>query len=112
LATAEPPRWRGGAAVTVVVAAPGYPQHPRIGDAVRGVDAAEALDGVHVVHAGTERRAGGLISAGGRVLSVVGVGLDVAAARARAYAGVERINLTGSHHRTDVAAPHPADPLR
>ena len=112
LATAEPPRWRGGAAVTVVVAAPGYPHHPRTGDVVHGVDAAEALDGVHVVHAGTERRAGGLVSAGGRVLSVVGVGRDVAAARARAYAGVERINLTGSHHRTDIAAPRPAGPLR
>ena len=112
LATAEPPRWRDAAAVTVVVAAPGYPHHPRTGDAVHGVDAAEALDGVHVVHAGTARRAGGLVSAGGRVLSVVGRGRDVADARARAYAGVERISLTGSHHRTDIAAPRPAGPLR
>ncbi|NLI18992.1 MAG: phosphoribosylamine--glycine ligase, partial [Actinomycetales bacterium] len=65
---------------------------------------AEALEGVHVIHAGTRRTGDGLVSAGGRVLCVVGEGDDVAAARARAYAGVAEISLAGSHHRSDIAA--------
>ncbi len=101
---AEPLRWRDGAAVVVVVAAAGYPASPRTGDAVSGVDAAEELAGVHVVHAGTRSEGSGPVSAGGRVLGVVGVGADVADARTRAYAGISRIELDGSHHRTDIAA--------
>ncbi len=100
--------WRDDAAVTVVVAAHGYPGTVRAGDEIEGTAQAEEVPGVHVLHAGTTRTADGtLVSAGGRVLSVVGVGADIAAARATAYAGVERITLRGSHHRSDIAARMP-----
>ncbi|HQY33637.1 MAG TPA: phosphoribosylamine--glycine ligase [Actinotalea sp.] len=104
----SPLRWRDDAAVTVVVAAHGYPAGVRAGDPIEGVADAEQVPGVHVLHAGTAAAADGtLVSAGGRVLSVVGVGADVETARAVAYAGVERISLRGSHHRGDIAARMP-----
>ncbi|MHA0289168.1 phosphoribosylamine--glycine ligase [Mycobacterium sp. C3-094] len=97
LAAAPAPRWRDGAAVTVVVAAENYPGRPRVGDVITGADA----DGV--LHAGTARRDdGALVSSGGRVLSVVGTGADLAAARASAYATIDAIRLPGSHFRTDI----------
>ncbi len=97
--------WSDDAAVTVVVAANGYPGTPRAGDELTGLAAADALDGVDVLHAGTAVDGDGrVVSSGGRVLSVVGTGPDLAAARARAYAGVELIDLPGGHHRTDIAA--------
>ena len=97
-------RWLDDAAVTVVVAAAGYPGDPRQGDELTGLDDAGALDGVHVLHAGTAAGDGSLVAAGGRVLSVVGVGPDLQAARERAYAGVAAIGLDGGQHRTDIAA--------
>jgi phosphoribosylamine--glycine ligase len=100
----EPPRWRGGAAVAVVMAADGYPGTPRTGDEITGVDEAQSLDGVDVVHAGTATRDGALVTAGGRVLAVTAVGDDVADARDRAYHGVRRISFAGAHHRGDIAA--------
>ncbi|GAB6937193.1 phosphoribosylamine--glycine ligase [Isoptericola variabilis] len=99
----EPLRWSKDAVVNVVVASQGYPESPRKGDPITGIDDAEALDGVHVLHAGTAVVDGALVSAGGRVLSVVGRGADLAAARAASYAGVEKIALDGSHHRSDIA---------
>jgi phosphoribosylamine---glycine ligase len=104
LERAEPLRWTDGAAVTVVVAAPNYPGPPRTGGVIGGLPAAEAVEGVHVVHAGTARAAdGAVVSSGGRVLCVTAVGADLAQARSRAYAGVAEIALDGSHHRTDIA---------
>ncbi|MFC7878457.1 phosphoribosylamine--glycine ligase [Isoptericola sp. NPDC057391] len=99
----EPLRWSDDAVVNVVVASEGYPESPRKGDPITGIDDAEALDGVHVLHAGTAVVDGALVSAGGRVLSVVGRGADLTAARAASYAGVEKIALDGSHHRSDIA---------
>jgi phosphoribosylamine--glycine ligase len=100
-----PLTWRDSAAVTVVVAAPGYPASPRTGDEIAGVPDADALDGVHVLHAGTRRGEGDrLESSGGRVLSVVGTGPDLAAARTAAYAGVDAVSLAGAQHRRDIAA--------
>jgi phosphoribosylamine--glycine ligase len=99
-----PLRWRDGAAVAVVVAADGYPATPRKGDRIDGVDKADALDGVDVIHAGTALRDGELVTAGGRVLAVTAVGGSVGEARDRAYAGVDAIHIDGSHHRTDIAA--------
>ncbi|MGC4174395.1 phosphoribosylamine--glycine ligase [Demequina sp.] len=99
-------QWRDDAAVTVVIASSGYPEAPVTGDPIAGLDAAEALEGVHVLHAGTATMpdgGAGLVSAGGRVLSVVGIGDGLAAARDRAYAGVAEIDLPGSHHRSDIA---------
>ncbi|MEC3977083.1 phosphoribosylamine--glycine ligase [Amycolatopsis sp. H20-H5] len=90
--------WEDGAAVTVVIAADGYPGKPRTGDVITGGE----LEGV--LHAGTRRRDdGAVVSSGGRVLSVVGVGKNLKAARKQAYATVERVHLAGSHHRTDIA---------
>ncbi len=109
LAQLAPLRWRDEAAVTVVIAAHGYPGPVRSGDPVTGITEAESVPGVHVLHAGTALAAdpaGGapmLVSAGGRVVSVVGTGADLVAARAAAYAGVARIGLAGSHHRADIA---------
>nr|WP_286189613.1 phosphoribosylamine--glycine ligase [Sanguibacter hominis] len=103
----EPLRWAQDAAVTVVVAAHGYPADVRSGDPIDGVDGpdgAAGLPGVHVLHAGTAESDGVLVASGGRVLSVVGRGPDLAAARDAAYAGVGRISLPGSHHRSDIAA--------
>jgi phosphoribosylamine--glycine ligase len=90
--------WSDGAAVTVVVAADGYPGTPRLGDVVTGAE------GEGVLHAGTRRRDdGAVVSAGGRVLSVVGTGPDLAAARDDAYRRLAGIKLPGSHHRDDIA---------
>lgn len=105
LATAPRPEWGAGAAVTVVIAAEGYPGAIRTGDPIEGLAAAEAIAGVHVLHAGTVADADGTVrSSGGRVLGVVGQGADIAEARERAYAGVAEIRLEGAHHRTDIAA--------
>jgi phosphoribosylamine--glycine ligase len=90
--------WAPGSAVAVVVAADGYPGTPRLGDVITGAEAAGVL------HAGTRRREdGAVVSAGGRVLSVVGTGADLAAAREEAYRRVVEIRLPGSHYRTDIA---------
>ncbi len=98
-------RWTPDAAVTVVVAAENYPDAPRTGDLIEGLDAANAVPDAYVLHAGTRSAGGGggTVSAGGRVLSVVGTGTDLAAARGAAYAAVGDISLAGSHHRTDIA---------
>ncbi len=105
---AQPPlRWADDAAVTVVIAAHGYPGGVRAGDEIEGLDDADSLAGVHVLHAGTAASENGPVCSGGRVLSVVGTGADIAAARDRAYAGVQRIRLRGSHHRSDIAAVMP-----
>ncbi|OLE22625.1 MAG: phosphoribosylamine--glycine ligase [Catenulispora sp. 13_1_20CM_3_70_7] len=104
LADVPAPRWRDGAAVTVVLAAAGYPGPPRGGDAISGIEEAEKLDTV-VNQAGTKLDAAGtLVTAGGRVLAVTAVGQDIAAARAKVYAGVEAVHFDGARHRTDIAA--------
>lgn len=91
-------RWRGGAAVTVVLAAENYPGKPRLGDVIVGAEA----DGV--LHGGTARRDdGAVVSSGGRVLSVVGTGADLKAARSAAYQTMSSIRLPGSHFRSDIA---------
>lgn len=100
----EPLAWSDGASVTVVVAAAGYPGRPRTGDVIGGLDAAAAIPGVQVIHAGTTRDAAGeVVSSGGRVLCVTASGPDLAAARDRAYRAVDVVRLPGSHHRTDIA---------
>ncbi|MFC0551851.1 phosphoribosylamine--glycine ligase [Planotetraspora thailandica] len=101
LAAHEPLRWRGGAAVTVVIAAENYPGDPVKGDPIEGIPA--GTDEAYVLHAGTARDGEHLVSNGGRVLNVVGTGEDVAAARAAAYAALQKISLRGSHHRSDIA---------
>lgn len=93
-----------GAAVSVVVANPGYPGAPQTGGVLRGVEEAEEVAGVYVLHAGTGRGDDGeLIATGGRVLCLVGTGTDLDQARERVYDAIGRISLDGGHHRTDIA---------
>ncbi len=89
-------------AVTVVLAAGGYPGKPETGVALEGIADAEA-EGALVFHAGTALRGGALVSSGGRVLNVTGIGASVAEARERAYRAVDRIELAGVQYRHDVA---------
>jgi phosphoribosylamine--glycine ligase len=97
LAQQPPLEWAPGAAVAVVLAAEGYPGIPRTGDVITGSDSAGVL------HAGTRRRDdGAVVSAGGRVLSVVGTGPDLVAARKQAYQRVEQVHLPGGHYRGDI----------
>jgi phosphoribosylamine--glycine ligase len=104
LADVPPPVFEPGAAVGVVMASAGYPESSSSGDVITGVAVADGLDHVHVIHAGTADRDGELVTAGGRVLAVVGTGATVAEARARAYEGVAAIRFDGAQHRTDIAA--------
>jgi phosphoribosylamine---glycine ligase len=90
-------------AVTVVLASAGYPASSSVGDVITGVEAADAVDGVEVTHAGTTRSDGDLVTAGGRVLNVTGLGPDPAAARDRAYEAAALIEFDGRQMRTDIA---------
>ena len=97
-------RWSDQHAVTVVVAAHNYPDTPRTGDPLGGLDDVSDVPSAYVLHAGTARAADGtLVSAGGRVLSVVALGDSLTQARGRVYDAVDRISLDGSQHRTDIA---------
>ncbi len=99
------PRFTSDAAVCVVMASQGYPTTPRLGDRIEGLSLAGALPGVTVLHAGTALdEEGRIVTAGGRVLGVIGQGVDQAEARARAYRGVERISWPGMQYRSDIAA--------
>jgi phosphoribosylamine--glycine ligase len=106
LTTVAPPTFADEAAVLVVAASEGYPVAPRTGDPIEGIEAASAADGVTVLGAGVGRSPeGALVTAGGRVLNVVGTGPDAATARDRAYAALGQVSWPGEHHRTDIAAP-------
>ncbi len=98
------PAFVADAAVAVVLAAEGYPTAPRAGDAIAGLEAAAAGKGVTVYCAGVERgSSGSLVTAGGRVLQVTGIGVDLAEARDRAYGAVSHITWPGMQYRTDIA---------
>ena len=97
-------QWSNGAAVTVVMAAGGYPGTPHSGDEIIGVDRADSRNAVDVLHAGTRiNQDGALVSAGGRVLSVTAAGDSLIDARARAYVAVGDISWSGEQHRSDIA---------
>lgn len=99
-----PLAWQSGYAVTVVIAASGYPDSPRTGDVVRGLEEAAQEVGVDVFHAGTALRDDGeVVTSGGRLLSVTAHGDSLAHARQHAYAAVDLIRIEGSHHRRDIA---------
>ena len=88
--------WKDASAVTVVIASENYPDTPRTGDVIDGIEVADAIEGVDVIHAGTARDADGrIVTAGGRVLGVTAVGDTLADARQRAYEGVEFIHVAG-----------------
>jgi phosphoribosylamine--glycine ligase len=97
-------QWGSGAAVAVVLAAPGYPGTPTTGGVITGLDAASS-NGSMIIHAGTAVDSqGNLISAGGRVLAVVGLGEDLEEARGQAYESIGKIQLEGAFYRQDIAA--------
>jgi phosphoribosylamine--glycine ligase len=96
-------RWKPEASVCVVMASGGYPGAYETGRPIAGVADAEALPGVRVFHAGTARRDGALVTAGGRVLGVQALGPDVRAAVETAYAAAARIRFEGAHYRRDIA---------
>jgi phosphoribosylamine---glycine ligase len=103
LADVPPLQWSEDAAVTVVLASPGYPTSPTTGGVIGGLDAPAEESSV-VLHAGTALDAHGrVISAGGRVLSVVGTGPDLETARDAAYQRLHRIRLDGGQYRIDIA---------
>jgi phosphoribosylamine--glycine ligase len=93
----------GEHAVCIVLAAAGYPDAPKKGDAITGIDAAEALEGVRVFHAGTARSERDVITAGGRVLGVTARAASLREAHARAYAAAERVRFSGMQFRRDIA---------
>jgi phosphoribosylamine--glycine ligase len=95
-------RWHDDAALTVVMAANGYPGDYAKGSEIRGLDAAGAVEGVQVFHAGTVREGARVLAAGGRVLNVTARGRSVAEARERAYRAVARIDWPGGFCRSDI----------
>ncbi len=95
--------WRDEPAVTVVMAANGYPGTPEKGTEIKGLEAAQRVEGVEIFHAGTRRDGTRLLANGGRVLNVTARGRTVAEAQARAYQAVARIDWPGGFCRKDIA---------
>jgi phosphoribosylamine--glycine ligase len=93
-------QWRDESAVTVVLAASGYPESPKTGGVITKVP---TIDSTRVFHAGTASNGGSLLSSGGRVLTVTGTGTDLTEARDRAYRAISQIELEGSFYRSDIA---------
>ena len=93
-------QWRDDSAVTVVLAADGYPSAPKSGAPISSIP---TIDQVQIFHAGTAMNGNGLVSAGGRVMTVTGIGLDLTEARNRAYRAISQIDLEGSFYRSDIA---------
>jgi len=102
LGEVEPPRLAPKHAMTVIVAARGYPATSVSGGAIRAIDAAEQVEGVTVFHAGTALTDGDLTAKGGRVLAVTAVADTFANARARAYRAVDQIDFADGFHRRDI----------
>ena len=98
----EAPRLSGNHAVTIVVAACGYPGTPTSGGLIRAIEAAEQVEGVTVFHAGTALGDQGLVATGGRVLAVTASAETFANARARAYRAVDQIDFADGFHRRDI----------
>jgi phosphoribosylamine--glycine ligase len=93
-------QWRDESAVTVVLAAQGYPESPKTGSAISAIP---SIENSQVFHAGTSDSSGALLSTGGRVLTVTGTGADLTEARDRAYRAISQIELEGSFYRSDIA---------
>jgi phosphoribosylamine--glycine ligase len=92
--------WRDESAVTVVLAAPGYPDAPQVNGAITKIP---VIADTQIFHAGTTKSGEALISAGGRVMTITGLGEDLTQARDRAYRAISQIELSGSFYRSDIA---------
>ena len=95
----------GRHALALVLAAAGYPEQPRTGDVITGIERAERVEGVRVYHAGTAPWKDEIVTAGGRVLAVTATGSSLAEARARAYHAAGEIHYEGMHYRRDIGVP-------
>jgi phosphoribosylamine--glycine ligase len=95
-------RWYADAALTVVMAARGYPGAYQKGSVIEGLDAAAEVDGVEIFHAGTRQEGGRILANGGRVLNVAALGASVAEAQARTYAAVDKIRWPDGFCRRDI----------
>ncbi|HVU31753.1 MAG TPA: phosphoribosylamine--glycine ligase, partial [Sphingomicrobium sp.] len=102
LSEIDPPRLQPRHAMTVIVAARGYPGAPASGGVIRNIEAAEQVEGVTVFHAGTAQGDSGLVASGGRVLAVTATAETFANARARAYRAVDQIEFADGFHRRDI----------
>jgi phosphoribosylamine--glycine ligase len=96
-------RWSGDASVCVVMASGGYPGTYEVGKKISGLDAAAAVEGAKVFHAGTSKRDGSFYTAGGRVLGVTARAEELETAVGRAYEACEKIGFDGAHYRRDIA---------
>ncbi|MBC7772536.1 MAG: phosphoribosylamine--glycine ligase, partial [Pyrinomonadaceae bacterium] len=98
--------WTPAASCCVVLAAKGYPDKPEFGKPISGLDEAAEIEGVQLFHAGTrlDGKSGEIVTAGGRILNVVGVGDDLAQARERAYRACKVIRYEGKTYRSDIGA--------
>ena len=94
--------WKDDPALTIVMAAEGYPTNVKKGSVIRGLDALDGIDGVKVFHAGTAEKDGQLVANGGRVLNVTAVGKTVAEAQAKAYDAIKKIDWPEGFYRTDI----------
>jgi phosphoribosylamine--glycine ligase len=96
--------WSDDWAVTVVMASAGYPASASKGDVISGLEEAEGQRGVEITHAGTAQSNGEIVTAGGRVLNVTGLGATPEAARSTAYAAIGKISFQGAQVRRDIAS--------
>jgi len=103
LQSVEAPKFSRDAAITVVLASEGYPENPLSGRTLHGLDEAAQGKGIHIAHAATAWDGKELLATGGRVVSVVARGSSFTVARERAYAAIGKIELEGSHYRSDIA---------
>ena len=92
--------WKDESAVTVVLASEGYPASPKVGSIISGFT---QIANVQIFHAGTSTTEHGVVSSGGRALTVTGIGEDLTEARNRAYRAISQISLAGSFYRSDIA---------
>jgi phosphoribosylamine--glycine ligase len=99
----DPPQWDPRPSLCVVMASAGYPGEYRIGDEISGLDAANAIPGVKVFHAGTKLQDGRVITNGGRVLGVTAIGESIANAKLQAYTAVQAIRWPGVWCRKDIS---------
>ena len=100
-------KWSEHKAVCLVLAAAGYPEQPRAGDQISGIELTGAIQDVVVFHAGTSIKDGHLVTSGGRVLSVTATGTDFASACQKAYRAADMIQFNGRQMRRDIGAASP-----
>ena len=95
-------KWKENFAITVVLAAKGYPESYETGDEIKGLDAIDSMDDVEIFHAGTKTKNNKIVTSGGRVLNINGYGKNLVDAKEKAYSLVKKINWSGCYYRKDI----------